>query len=89
MFGISDIAETVAMRRDSLIRRFMSNSAVCEICCAVSGHFVVRLFMAALCNRETLYFCPVVSSFFLLFFPRLISAFAEWMSTILLHMVWP
>jgi len=39
MFGISDIAETVAMRRDRFIKRFMSNSStVCEICCAMSGH---------------------------------------------------
>jgi len=31
-----------------------------------------------------------VVTFFLLFFiPRLISAVADWMSTILLHMVWP
>jgi len=38
---------------------------------------------------RTLYSCSVVSSFFLLFFfPCLISATAEWMSTILLHMVW-
>jgi len=38
-----------------------------------------------------LYFCPVVSSsfFFLSFFPRLISAVADWMSAILPHMVWP
>jgi len=35
-----------------------------------------------------LYFCPVVTSFFL-FFPRLISAVADWMSTILPHMMWP
>ena len=38
-----------------------------------------------------LYFFPVVSSIFLLlssFFPGLISAVADWMSTILLHMVW-
>jgi len=28
-------------------------------------------------------------SFFLLFFPRLISTAADWMSTILPHMVWP
>ena len=28
-------------------------------------------------------------SFFLLFFPRLISAVGDWMSTILRHMVWP
>jgi len=32
--------------------------------------------------------CPVVSSFFF-FFPRLISAVGHWMSTILLHVVWP
>jgi len=33
----------------------------------------------------------VVSSsiFYVLFFPRLISAVEDWMSTILLHMVWP
>ena len=31
-------------------------------------------------------FCPVVS-FFVLFIPRLISAIADWMFTILLHMV--
>jgi len=39
---------------------------------------------------RTLYFCPAVSSSFF-FFDRLISAVAEWMSTILLHMVvnWP
>jgi len=52
----------------------------------------VRLFlvMAALCNRGPLYFCPVVSFFFyLLFFPRLISAAVDWMSAILLHMAWP
>jgi len=30
-----------------------------------------------------------VLSFFLFFFPRLISAIADWMSTILAHMVWP
>ena len=35
---------------------------------------------------------PVISVFYLSsssFFPRLISAAADWMSTILLHMVWP
>ena len=38
-----------------------------------------------------LYFCPVVSIFYLLsfFFPRLISAAGDWISTILPHMVWP
>jgi len=35
-----------------------------------------------------LYLCPVVSSFCLLFFPRLISAVSDWMSTIFPHMMW-
>jgi len=48
--------------------------------------------MAALCNRGGIIFLPF--SFYLLysflpFFPRLISAAADWMSTILLHMAWP
>jgi len=37
----------------------------------------------------TLYFCPVISIFFFLYFPRLISAAGDWISTILPHMVWP
>ena len=46
-------------------------------------------FMVALCNRaDHIYFHPVSSFFFLLFFPRLISAVGDWMSTILRHMVW-
>ena len=54
---------------------------------------IIIVIMAALCNRGgALYFCPVVSfylSFFFLFFPRLISAATDWVSTILCHMVWP
>ena len=47
--------------------------------------------MVALCNRADHYIFAV---WFLLllsifFFPRLISAVADWMSTILLHMAWP
>jgi len=49
--------------------------------------------MAALHSRCGHLFLPCgffyLSSFFLLFFPRLISAVAEWMSTMLLHMMWP
>jgi len=46
------------------------------------------LVMVALCNRaDHIYFHPVSSSSF--FFPRLISAVGDWMSTILPHMVWP
>jgi len=48
---------------------------------------IFTLITAALCNRGhysfVLWFLP--SSFF----PRLISAVADWMSTILQHMVWP
>jgi len=55
------------------------------------------LFMAALCNRAGHYiFALMPCGFFLLlsiylsiFFPRLISAATDWMSTILLHMAWP
>jgi len=47
------------------------------------------IFMAALCNRGPLYFYTLVSIFYLSFFSRLISATADWMSTILLHMAWP
>ena len=53
---------------------------------------IAGLVMAALCNRAGHYiFARWFLSFFLLscFFPRLISAVADWMSTILLHMVWP
>jgi len=53
---------------------------------------VCQLVMAALCNGGAIIFLPC--SFYLLlsiylFFPRLISAAADWMSTILLHMAWP
>ena len=51
-----------------------------------------KLFMVALCNRADHYIFILFLSFFLLlllsFFPRLISAVGDWMSTILWHMVW-
>ena len=51
------------------------------------------LFMVALCNRADHYifmlWFVLSSSFFFLFFPRLISAVGDWMFTILWHMVWP
>ena len=64
---------------------------------------VIRLVTGAVCNRRyvnygrpmeygrPLYFHPVVSFYhsIFLFFPRLISAAAHWMSTILPHKVWP
>ena len=56
--------------------------------------FVLLLLMAALCNRGAIIFLPcsvfLLSIFFyLLFFPRLISATVDRMSAILPHMVWP
>jgi len=50
----------------------------------------LEVIMAALCNRAGHYiFALWFLSFFLSFFPRLIPAAADWMSTILRHMVWP
>jgi len=51
----------------------------------------LALFMAALCNRagHCIFALWFLLSFYLFFFPRLISAVAGWMSTKLLHMVWP
>jgi len=52
---------------------------------------VVLLVMVALCNRADHYIFMlwfVLSIFLSFFFPRLISAAADWMSTILRHMVW-
>jgi len=52
MFVISDIAETVAMRRDIFIKRLMSNSsAVCQICCAMSGHLQLSCFLLVYYGR--------------------------------------
>ena len=64
---------------------------------AISSMHCSHLFifiMAALYSRcghyiFVLFFSFFLSSFLLSFFPRLISAVAGWMSTILLHMVWP
>jgi len=55
----------------------------------ISNLYINCLVMAALWNRAGHYIFAVVSFFFLSFFPRLISAVGDWMSTILPHMVWP
>jgi len=44
--------------------------------------------MAALWNRQAIIFLPC-GYYLFIFFPRLISAAGDWMSTILPHMVWP
>jgi len=55
----------------------------------IGPHCIFVLFMAALCNRGHYIFALWFLSSIYLFFPRLISAAAGWMSTILWHMVWP
>jgi len=47
-----------------------------------------QFIMDALRSRCGHYIFVLFLSFFLSFFPRLISAVADWMSTILRHMVW-
>ena len=49
-------------------------------------HVNILLVMAALWNRADHY---IFMLWFVLFFPRLISAVGDWMSTILPHMLWP
>jgi len=69
-------------------------SESCYVCSMSSGLIVICesvIIMAALHSRCGYY---IFALWFLLlsiylFFPRLISAVADWMSTILAHMVWP
>jgi len=54
----------------------------------------MAVIMAALWNRAghyifMLWFLSFSIFFYLTFFPHLISAVGDWMSTILRHMVWP
>jgi len=66
-----------------LVGLWPSDHYFCSVCWFV---------MVALCNRADHYIFALwflSSIFYLLFFPRLISAVGDWMSTILLHMAWP
>jgi len=53
--------------------------------------YAVMSVMAALRNRcgHYIFVLWFLSPFFFFFIHRLISAVADWMSTLLLHMVWP
>ena len=56
------------------------------VSCAKLTELIKLLFMDALCSRCGHYILVLfLSSFFV---PSLISVVADWMSTILLHMVW-
>jgi len=83
--------------RGKIIRSVLC-SIVCNNCAQCNAHTldsvlshwasftVLRFIMAALCSRCGHY---IFALWFLSFYPRLISSAADWMSTILLHMVWP
>jgi len=89
----------LASRRDTIIAVIIIMVALCNR----ADHYIfalwflssIFLLMVALCNRADHYIFMlwfVLSfflSFFLFYFPRLISAAADWMSAILPHMVWP
>ena len=64
---------------------------VCLYVRVIFRSICTTVFMVALCNRADHYIFALLflSSFFLSFFPGLISAVGDWMSTILPHMVWP
>ena len=64
---------------------FCCSCCCCCCCCLLFGCYYGR----PASQMRTLYICPVVSIFLSIFCPRLISAAADWMSTILRHMVWP
>jgi len=69
-------------------------SCVLAHCILSCSALFLKIFMVARRNRADHYIFILwfLLSFFLLFFPRLISApsaVADWMSTILPHMLWP
>jgi len=61
--------------KDDKRRQKVLSWLVMDALCSRAGHYIFALWFLS------------SSSFF--FFPHLISAAADWMSTILLHMVWP
>jgi len=80
---------------EDLIRTRDNKYKIVKHCCHYDlkkFNFTNRVIMAALCNRADHYIFALwfLSSIYLSsFFPRLISAAAGRMSTILWHMVWP
>jgi len=50
---------------------------------------LVRRALAEVCTVSVVLVMAALHCGFFFFLPRLISAVADWMSTILLHMVWP
>ena len=68
----------------------MSNIPVSATRLDENAYIIIIVIMVALLNGADHYVLPCGFFFFLsFFFPRLISAIADWMSAILPHMVWP
>jgi len=67
----------------------LSNCHFISLLNLISLSRIYMLIMAALSSRCGHYIFAVWFLLLSFFFPRLISAVADWMSTILLHMVWP
>jgi len=65
-------------------------SILCFFCFSIHYLVVVFLWPPCVIEQAIIFFpCGFFLSFYLSFFPRLISAATDWMSTMLLHMAWP
>jgi len=52
MFGVSDLAEVVATRKDRCVKKYvLNNSVVCEICALVVIFFSFQLCIHVMCYR--------------------------------------
>jgi len=70
-------------------RRCASKFEYVCVCMYVRNCYMVVYLWSPIVMGRPLYFTPVVSVFLLSsFFPRLISAVGDWMSTVLPHMMW-
>ena len=90
-FGQCYMTLLTAIKLQCLVLVRLTVTALPRLCCvfAFKNNYMQLLFDCPMEQGRPLYFCPVVSSVFLLFFPGLISVVANWMYTILPHMVWP
>ena len=79
-----------------LLKKFFFRLAMRALVAKIQPNKVVRwcrdgdfLWPPCVADADIIFLSCFFLSFFPLLFPRLISAVADWMSTILLHMVWP